>query len=113
MPAGSVCTRCRNGEPGHALAVEEVRVDPRHLRRVVGADAKLATRQAVRQAEGGEVEVAASARQERLRVFQERRLHQLVAVRGEEVEDRAAQALHRPRLGRQAASSAREGASAS
>jgi hypothetical protein len=53
-------------KPRHALAVEQVRVDARDLRRVVGAHAHHAAGELVDQLEGGEVEVAADARQERI-----------------------------------------------
>jgi hypothetical protein len=81
------------------LAVEEVRVDARDLRRVVGAHAHHAAGELVDELEGREVEVAPGAREERLDVFEQRGRDELVAVRLEEIQDRAAQPLHRARLG--------------
>ena len=86
-------------QPRDALPVEEMRVDARDLRRVVGADSHHAARQLVDELEGGEVEVAPRPREQGLHVLEERRGHELVAVHLEEVEDRAAQPLHRARLG--------------
>ena len=84
-----------------ALAVEQVRVDARHLRRGVGAHAERAAAELVDQLEGLQVEFAAGARQQRLQVLEQRRHHQLAAVAARHVEQAAAQFLDAPGLGGQ------------
>ena len=82
----------------HALAVEQVGVDARHLRRGVGAHAERAAAQLIDQLEGLQIQLAPGARQQRLQVLEQRRHHQLEAVAARQVEQRAAQLLDAPRL---------------
>ena len=77
-------------QPGHAAAVQQVRVDARDLRRAVGAQAERAAAQLVDQLEGLQVELVAGARQQRLDVLEQRRHDQLEA-------DSRAAASSRPR----------------
>ena len=84
-----------------SLAIQQVRVDARDLRGVVGAHPEHAPRELVDQLEGGQLHVAPGAREQRLEVLEQRRGHQLVAVGLEEVEDRPAQALDGARFARE------------
>ncbi len=68
-----------------------MRVDTRHLRRHVGAQAERAARQLVDQLEGAQVQILAPARQQRLEVFEQRRHDHLVAVDAKAVQQMAPQ----------------------
>ena len=70
-----------------------MRVDPRDLRRNVGAQAHHASRELVHQREGLQVEIVAGAGEQRLDVFQQRRHDQLVTVGAEQIEEVAPQPL--------------------
>ncbi len=81
-------------QAGDALAVEQVRIDTRHLRRDVGAQTQQPSRQLIHQLEGPQVEIVAGARKQRIEILEHGRYNQLVAVREEQVEDAAAQPFH-------------------
>ena len=102
MPGGQrVQHAARVAQARDACAVQQVRVDARHLRRDVGAHAQHAPGQLVHQLEGLQVEVVAGAGQQRLQVLEQRRHHQLVAVRVEQIEDAPAQrSIRRASAGR-------------
>ena len=76
-----------------ALAVQQMRVDARHLRRDVGAHAHHAAGELVHQLEGAQVQVVAGAGQQRLQVLEQRRHHQLVAVHAEQLQQPRAQRI--------------------
>jgi hypothetical protein len=76
-----------------ACAVEQVRVDARHLRRDVGAHAHHPAGELVHQLESAQIQVVPGAGEQRVHVFEQRRHHQLVAPGREQVQDRAAQRL--------------------
>ena len=88
-------------EPRHALAVEDVGVDPRHLRRRIRPQSEHPAARLVGELEHPQVEVAAGSRQERVEVLDQRRNDQFVTVAAIEVEQRAPQFLHAPGLERQ------------
>ena len=88
-------------QPRHALAVEQVRIDARHLRRGVGAQPERAAGQLIDQLEGLQVEFVAGARQQRIEVLEQRRHHQLEAVAACAVDQRASEFLDATRLARQ------------
>jgi hypothetical protein len=85
----------------HAFAVEEVRVDARHLRRDIGAHAHHPARQLVDHLERAQLEVVPGAGEQRVHVLEQRRHHQLVLLLEEEIEDLAAQAFDAHRFRRQ------------
>jgi hypothetical protein len=85
-------------QPRDARRVEEMRVDARDLRRDVGAQREHPARERVHHLERLQLEVATGTGGERLDVLDHRRAHQRVAVRGEVVEQRAAQPLDAQRL---------------
>ena len=82
----------------HSAAVQEMRVDARDLRRDVRAHAQHAARKLVDELERPEVQIVPRAGEQRIDVFEQRRHDELVAVHGEEIEHRAAQALDARRL---------------
>ena len=84
----------RVAQPRNATAVQQVCVDARNLRRDVGAHAEHAPRQLVNQLEGAQIEIMPGAGEQRIHVFQQRRHHQLIAMHGEQIQDRAAQAFN-------------------
>ena len=88
-------------QPREPLAVQQVGIDARHLRRGVGAHAERAAAQLVDQLEGLEIELPARARQQRFQVLQQRRHHQLEAVPARHVEQPAPELFDVPRLGGQ------------
>ncbi len=77
----------------HSRAVQDVRVDPCHLRCDVGAHAEQPPGHLVDELEGDEVEIAPAAREQGFHVLDHGRRHQLVSVGTEEIEQRPAQAL--------------------
>jgi hypothetical protein len=85
----------------HAFAVEEVRVDARHLRRDVGAQAHHAARELVDHLEGAQLEVVTGAGEQRVGVLDERRHHELVVLAEKQVQNGTAQHLDAHRLGGQ------------
>ena len=90
--------RARVTQPRDALAIEQMRIDARHLRRNVCAQAQHPAGQLVHQLEGLQVEVVSGPGQQGLEVLQHGRYDQLVAVGKEQVEDATAQALDSRRL---------------
>ena len=88
-------------KPRDALAIEQVRVDARDLRRGVRAQAHHPPGELVDELEGLQVERLAGAGQQRLQVLQQRRHHQLAAVAARGVEQQAPELLDVPRLRRQ------------
>ena len=88
-------------QPRHTVAIEQVRVDARRLRRDVGANTHGAARQLIDQLEGAQIHIMAGTGHQRIDVFEQRRHHQLVAVSAKRVEQRAAQVLDPPRFTRQ------------
>ena len=88
-------------EPGQALAVQQMRVDARDLRRRVGAQAQAAARQLVNQLEGLQVECLAGAGEQGIQVLDHRRDDELVAVGARGIEQRPAQVFDMPGLGGQ------------
>ncbi len=93
--------RAAVAQAGDTLAVEQVRIDARDLRRRVGTHTQHAPAGLVDQLEGAQVERVAGARQQRLQVLDQRRHDQLEAVAAGEVEQRTAQILDPPGLRRQ------------
>jgi hypothetical protein len=85
-------------QPGDPAAVEQVCVDPRHLRRNVGTHPQHAPGQLVDQLECLQIEVVAGTRQQGIHVFEQRRHHQLIAVHRKVIQNQPAQALHPERL---------------
>ena len=75
-------------EPRDAGLVQEVRVDARDLRRDVRAHAEQPARQRVDDLERLQLEVAPGAREQRIEMLDERRLHEPVAARAEVIEQR-------------------------
>jgi hypothetical protein len=90
--------RAAIAQAGQAFAVQQVRIDARHLRRRVGAHAERAAAQLVDQLEGLQVELTARPRQQRFQVLQERRHHQLEAVAARHIEQPTAQLFDVSRL---------------
>ncbi len=92
-------------QAGHAAAVEQMRIDARHLRRRVGAHAESAAAQLVDELEGLQVEFAIGTRtafgEQRLDMFEQWRHDQLETVAARRIEQPAAEFLDTPRLGRQ------------
>ena len=83
-------------ETGRALTIQQVRIDARHLRCHVRTYAQRTTGNLVDQLEGTQLEIMAGAGEQRIEIFDQRRHHQLVAMRAEEVEDRTALLLDAP-----------------
>jgi hypothetical protein len=89
-------------QTGHALVVEQMRIDTRSLRRDVGTHPHGPPGQLVDQLEGAQLEILPGAGQQRFEVFQHRRHDQFEAAAAKVVEHRAAQAFDACRLGGQA-----------
>jgi len=83
----------------HALAVEQMGVDARHLRRDVGAQAHHPARDLVHHLEGAKLEIVPGAGEQRIRVLDERRHHELVLPAEKQIQNRAAQHLDAHRFG--------------
>src|SRR6185312_3196670 len=88
-------------QTGNAASIEQVRVDARHLRRGVGAQAHHAPGQLIHQLEGLQAQRLASAGEQRLQVLEQRRHDQLVAIAARRVEQTPAQFFDVSGLGRQ------------
>ena len=80
-------------QAGHAFPVEQVRVDAGHLRGDVGAHAEHPSGELVHHLEGAQLQVVPGAGEERIGELGQRRHHQFVAAREEQVEQPPAQAL--------------------
>src|SRR5712692_1641709 len=93
--------RAAIAEPRHALAVEEVRVDARDLRRDVGAQTHHPARELVHHLEGAQLQVVPCAGEQRIDVLQHRGDDQLEFVLEQQIQDGAAQRLDARRLGGQ------------
>ena len=92
MPGGQgVQNAARVAQARDARAVEQVRVDARHLRGDVRAHPQQPARQLIDQLEGLQVQIVAGAGEQRLQILEQRRHHQLVAVRLEQIEHAPAQ----------------------
>jgi len=91
--------RAAIAQAGHALPVEQVRIDTGHLRRGVGPQAHHAARELVDQLEGLQIQRFAGAGEQRLQMFQQRRHHQLVAKAAGGVEQFAAEFFDVPGAG--------------
>jgi hypothetical protein len=74
-------------------AVEQVSVDTRNLRCDVGSQTEGAPRKLVYELECLKVEIVAGSSEERVHILEQRRHHELVAVKREEIKHLAAQAL--------------------
>ena len=85
----------------HGLPAQQVRIDARHLRRGVGPQAKRTAGQLVDQLEGLQIKGFAGAGEQRFEVLEQRRNHQLVAIRAGGVEQFAAEFFDVPGLGGQ------------
>ena len=72
--------RAAVAKPRDRLAPQQVRIDARHLRRGVGANAERAARQLVDQLESLEVERFTGTGEQRVEVLDQGRDHQLVAI---------------------------------
>ena len=88
-------------QAGHALAVEQVRVNARHLRRAVRAHAQCAARQLIYQLEGLQVQPLVAAAKQRLQMLHQRRHDQLIAIATRRVQQFAPYLFDMPRLGGQ------------
>ena len=88
-------------QPGDAAVVEQVRVDPRRLRRDVGPDAHGTAGKLVGDLERAQLEILPGAGQQGLEIFQHRRHDELETVTAKMIEYAAAQALDALGLGRQ------------
>ena len=75
----------------HALAIQQVRVDARDLRRDVRAQTERAPGQLIDELEGAQIQIVTAAGQQRLDVLEQRRHDHLVAVRAETVQQMAPQ----------------------
>ncbi|MNS65151.1 hypothetical protein D3C72_983010 [compost metagenome] len=85
----------------HAVAVQQVGIDARHLGGGVGTQAHAAAGELVDKLEGLEVERLAGARKQRLQVLEQRRHHQLVAIATGGIEQLASKFFDVARLGGQ------------
>ena len=88
-------------KPRHALAVEQVSVDARHLRRGVGSQPERTPRQLIDELERAQVQVAPTTGQQRLEILEHRRHHHLVAVRTKTIEQRTSKFFNLACFGRQ------------
>ena len=75
----------------HALAIQQVRVYARDLRRNVGAQTERAPGHLIDELERAQVQIVPAAGEQRLDVLEQRRHHHLVAVRAETVQQMAPQ----------------------
>jgi hypothetical protein len=80
------------------LAVKQVGINARHLRRAVGAHAQSAPGELVHELEGLQVQSLVAAAQQRLQVLHKRRHYQLVAVASGHIEQPAPNLLNMPCL---------------
>jgi hypothetical protein len=74
-------------KPGDALAIEQMRIDPCHLRRDVGAHPHSAAGQLIDKLEGAQVKILPALADQRLDIFEQGRNDQFVAMGDELVED--------------------------
>ena len=88
-------------EAGYARAVQQVGIDPRHLRRHVGAHTQGATSVLIHQLESAQIQLAASTRQQRFQIFDQRRLDQLIAPACVKIKQPTAEGFQSGRLVRQ------------
>jgi len=84
-----------------ALAIEQMRVDARHLRCAVGAQAHHAPRELIDQFESLQVECLTGPRQQGLQMLQQGWHHQLVAIATRDIEQVSSKFLDVPGFRRQ------------
>ena len=84
-----------------AAPVHQMRVNSRHLGRDIRPHPHGASRQLINQLEGFQIQVMSGSGEQRLHIFKQWRLHQLVTVAFEKVEHGAAQRLDPARRRRQ------------
>jgi hypothetical protein len=82
----------------NALAVEQMRIDARHLRRDVGAQRQSAPAQLIDQFERAQIHVIAAIDQQRFGIFQERRCDQLISRLAQQIEELRPHPFDAPRL---------------
>ena len=75
----------------HPLAIEQMRIDPCHLRCHVGAQAERLAGELIHQLEGPQQKIRSRSGQQRIQILQHRRHDVLVAVNTEQVEDLSSQ----------------------
>ncbi len=85
-------------QPRHALTVEQMRIDARHLRRDVGAQCQGAPAQLIDQLEGAQIHVVAAIDQQRFGIFQQRRRDQLISRLAQQIEELRAHPFDAPCL---------------
>ena len=93
--------RAAIAQAAHAIAIEQVRIDARHLGRNVCAQAHGAPAKLVDQLEGTQLHVVAASGKQRVHVLEQRRQGQLITVQPKAVQQGAAQCFDAPRFGRQ------------
>ena len=82
----------------HTVAIEQMRVDARNLRRGVGPNAEGSPTELIDELEGLQPQLVAGSRQKRFQVFQQRRHHQLAAIATRHVEEAPSKLFDVPRL---------------
>ncbi len=85
-------------QPGDTLAVQQMRIDARHLRRDVGAQTHAATGELIDQLEGAQIQIVAAAGKQRFDILKQRGDDEFVAVTGKFVEQAAPQSLDTRRI---------------
>ena len=85
----------------HALAIEQMRIDTRHLRRDIGAQSQGTPAQLIDQLEAAQIHIIAVIDQQRFGIFQQRRRNQLIAGPAQQIEELRAHPFDAPRLIRQ------------
>ena len=93
--------RATVAKPGHAVAVQQMRIDAGNLRCAVCAQTQGAARQLVDQFEGLQIQRFAGAGEQRLQVFQQGRHDQFVAIAAGGIQEKTAQLFDVTRLGGQ------------
>src|SRR5258708_7072466 len=88
-------------QPRDAFPVQKMRIDPRDLRRDVGAHAHHPPGKLIDQLEGANIQIMSRARQQRFEVLEHGGNHQLVPVHAEQFEQLRAHPLDALRLRRQ------------
>ena len=88
-------------KPCYPLAVEQVRVDTRHLWCDIGAQAHVAAGNLVHQLEGGKVQVTAGTRKQGFHILQQWGHDQLITMQTKDLQHLAAQTLDAQRFRRE------------
>ncbi len=88
-------------QASHALAIEQMRIDTRHLRRDVGTQSQGTPAQLIDQLEAAQIHVFAVVDEQRFGIFQQGRRNQLISGATQQLKHIAAHAFDAPRLVRQ------------